>query len=59
MPKGLGLEQVSRIGSIRVAFYRARRVKTEPWLDNGTLPQVLDEVPEKAVKGSEIKANTK
>lgn len=49
----------SNIGTIRVIFFRARKVcRDEPYVDDGHL-EALDEAPERFTKGREIKANTK
>ena len=56
----LTMEYVNGIGQIRVQLYRARPVqKLVPYVDDGKLPEVLDVIPEKMLKGRQIKNNTK
>jgi hypothetical protein len=53
-------EQVSKIGSIRVRFFRADRKRTEKasvW--DGEIAKPPDELPECAPKGVDVKMNTK
>lgn len=53
-------EEISKIGSIRVKFYRARRSpKNKPYVASREPPQSFDELPECVLKGRDIKANTK
>ncbi|ERF69280.1 hypothetical protein EPUS_03984 [Endocarpon pusillum Z07020] len=52
--------QLENIGSIRVAVYRANRSKRAiPKVHEGKMPQVLDEVSEKSLKGKAIDNNIK
>jgi hypothetical protein len=52
--------EFGKIGSVRVTFYRAKAVlRSEPWVDDGRFSVILDEVPEQAAKGADLKANTK
>jgi len=51
---------IQRIGSIRVEVYRAVKVKlNKPYFWNGERPEILDELPEKALRGRHLKNNVK
>lgn len=57
---GLTPEQVSKIGTIRISFYRAKRtLKAVPEFWHGGSFSELDEISEKQLKGREIKNNVK
>jgi hypothetical protein len=60
VPAGFTADRIGRLGLIKVQFCRAEAVKRqEPFVENGARPEALDEVPEKALKGAELKINTK
>ncbi len=49
---------MKKIGSIRVIVYRAEQKKLPvPWAQDGKWPKVLDEIPEKILKGKAVKNN--
>ncbi len=59
-PNDIKPDQIANLGSIQVRFFRSKAVpRATPFIWNGQLPKIVDEVPEKAMKGREIKNNTK
>ena len=59
-PVNLTPQNVRKLGSILVEVYRAAKVKLDkPYVWNGKRPKILDEIPEKALKGQPLKNNVK
>jgi hypothetical protein len=53
-------EQLVEIGTIRVEVFRAERKQLEtPYVYDASVPEVLDEIPERMLKGKAIKNNVK
>lgn len=60
MESSLKFEDVQKLGSIRIDVYRAKKVKSDtPHFWEGEKPKVLDELPEKVLKGRAVKNNVK
>ena len=56
----LSAKAVPTIGSISVKVFRAELQPLEQaWLDKSGMPESVDELPEKALKGRDVKMNTK
>lgn len=56
----LAPDQLGKIGSVRVTVYRAKQNKRAiPRIYEGKMPQVLDEISEKSLKGRAIDNNIK
>jgi len=54
------LDKLNKLGRITMKIYRAQaKQRTDPYLCDGTLPEVLDSVPEKMMKGRHIKNNVR
>ena len=54
------VQNIPHIGSIRVKVFRARRrPRDQPYTWDGKVVKPVDELPEKMLKGRDIKANTK
>ena len=58
-PAKISQLDVSRIGSIRVTFFRADRLLLDRPLNITERPKAVDELPENVLKGRDIKTNTK
>jgi hypothetical protein len=55
----ISIEEVDKIGSIRVTIFRSRTQKLEtPYIWDGVVTKPCDELPEKLMKGRSIKNNT-
>ena len=60
MPEDFSPSKIDLLGSLRVIVYRAKSQKRdEPHMFNGAKPKVVDELPERLLKGREMKNNVR
>ena len=52
--------QAKTLGQIKIEVFRAKQIRRgTPYIDEGILPRVYDEIAEKVMKGRDLKTNVK